>query len=155
MFAVAEPLIHPAHNVTCNVQVVLVAKDLVTVHVVLQQLRVVIRHLFEVGYSPVLVNRIAMEASTKLVVHATPRHFGQSLRDNFSNALFLGSHIPIKEKIYRRGVGKFRRSAEAPVIGIENRHRRLHHHTDQARGKVSMTPSKSLGVLEHVHGLVG
>ena len=50
------------------------AGGLIGVHVVLQQLGVVVGHLFEVRHDPALVHRIAMKSAGQLVVHAAAGH---------------------------------------------------------------------------------
>ena len=52
-------------------------------------------------------------------------------------------------------MGKFRRTAEAAILLVEDGQRRLHHDADQARRKLGLPPGKALGVGQHVHGFVG
>ena len=51
------------------------SRGLIGMHVILQQFGIVIGHLFKVGNDPALVDRIAMKASSELVVDAAARHF--------------------------------------------------------------------------------
>src|SRR5271166_3810631 len=115
-FTVAQPLVHPAHNVASNMEVILVAEHLVSVYIVLQQLRVVVGHLLEVRHGPVLVNRVTMEAATKLVIHSTLRHFAERSCDHGSDALFLGARVPIQQQVDGGSVWKLGCAAEAAVL---------------------------------------
>ncbi len=54
-----------------------VAGYLPGVHVILQQLRIVIGHLLEVRHAPALVHRVAVESAGHLVVHSAARHLLQ------------------------------------------------------------------------------
>ena len=56
------------------IEKILAHKTLVAVHVVPQQLRVVVNHLLEVRHHPALVHAIAMEAAGELIVDAAVRH---------------------------------------------------------------------------------
>ena len=85
--AVAQPLAQPAQNVARHIGKERIARGLPGVHVVLQQLGVVIGHLLEVRHAPALIHRVAMEAAGKLVVHSAARHLFQRGDDHLAHQL--------------------------------------------------------------------
>ena len=96
-FTVAQPLVHPAHDVARDVGEEQIACRLVAVDVVLQQLRVVVGHLFEMRNAPAFIDGIAMKAACQLIVDAAARHLFQRRADDGSDLLFSGAHIPVDE----------------------------------------------------------
>ena len=82
-FAVAQPLVHPAHDVAGDAGKLRLAEGLVCVHVVLQQFAVVVRHLLEVGDDPVFVHGVTVKAAREMVVNAALRHLVEGLQHRF------------------------------------------------------------------------
>ena len=76
VLAIAQPLVHPADNITGHVRVEFIAEHLVRVNVVLQKLGIVIRHLLEMRHNPALVDRVTMKPSGELIVNSALRHLG-------------------------------------------------------------------------------
>ena len=92
-------------------------------NVILQQLRVVVGHLLEVRHYPALVNRVAMKAAGKLVVHAAFGHLGQCRDDHIAQSLIAGAGVLISEQIENAGMRKFGRGAKAAVLCVKHLHR--------------------------------
>ena len=40
-----------------------------------RQLRLIIKHLFEMRHVPVTIDRVTMKAAAEMIVHSTRRHF--------------------------------------------------------------------------------
>ena len=72
--AIAQPLVHPADDVSRYICKELFPGCLIGVHVVLQQFRVVVRHLLEVRHHPAFIHGITMKPARKLVVDPTKGH---------------------------------------------------------------------------------
>ena len=72
--AVRHRRVQPAHNLLRRLQKILAHKTLEAMHVIAQQLGVVVEHLLKVRNHPALVHAVAMKSSGKLVVDAAPRH---------------------------------------------------------------------------------
>ena len=70
----AQPLVHPANDVARHVREELIARRLISVHIVFQQFRIVVTHLFEVRHHPPLVDGIPMKPARQLVVNTTECH---------------------------------------------------------------------------------
>ncbi len=96
-----------------------------------------------------------MEAAGQLVVHTTLRHLRQRRCDDGGDALLTRAHIPIQQKIKRRGMGKLGRAAEATILLVEDGQRRLHHHADNPRRKFHAMSGEAFRIGQHIHGLVG
>ena len=83
---------------------------------------VVVQHLLEMGHGPVLVDAVTSEATTELVIHATPRHRRQGSIHHAIGALTVGcprqSLVP-DQKLQHHGWRKFWRSTESTVSLIE------------------------------------
>ena len=77
MLAVAQPFIDPANDVAGDIGKKLITSCLIGMHIIFEQLRVVVRHLLEVRHDPAFIDGIAVKATGKLVVHATAGHFFQ------------------------------------------------------------------------------
>ena len=114
--AVAQPFVHPANDVSRHRRKERNARRLVGVHVVLQQLGVVVRHLLEVRHHPALVDRVAMESSGKLVVDSAARHLSERRNDDVAHVRIARSRIAVQQQIDRRRMRKFRRAAEAAML---------------------------------------
>ena len=74
VFTIRKPFIHPANDVARNLGKKFRAGHLISVHIVLQQLGVVIAHLLEVRHDPALVYGVSMKSAGKLVVDSSVRH---------------------------------------------------------------------------------
>ena len=72
--AIGHHRIEPRNNLLGCLAEIRPHEALVAVHIVAQQLGVVVEHLFEVRHHPALIHAVAMEASGELVVHAAARH---------------------------------------------------------------------------------
>ena len=83
---------------------------------------VVIQHFLEMGHGPLLVDAVPGEATTELVIHATPRHRRQGSIHHAIGALTVGcprqSLVP-DQKFQHHGWRKFWRSTESTVSVIE------------------------------------
>ena len=95
------------------------ARDLVAVQKILQQLRIVVRHFLEMRHAPALVHRIAMESAGQLVVDASRAHFLQRERGNFQHPRAAARLVAFEQQIERRGMRKFRRAAKSSVARIK------------------------------------
>ena len=123
--------------------------------VILQQLRIVVRHLFEVRDNPALVNRVTVKASAKLVIHSTLRHFGQRRCNNCSHTFLAGPAYQSSSKSMAEECGNLGAPPKAAILVIEDSDTRLHHHAHDARREVCVASGEPFGIGEHVHGLVG
>ena len=126
-------------------------------HVVLQQLAVVICHLLEVRHDPVLVDRIAMKAAGEMVVDPALRHLDQRQacrllprirqRDRSQpthrNRCLRAARRQIDQQVHRAGMGKLRlrpKAAVAHVHALQGRDRHLLH---QLRPGSPLCPEKA------------
>jgi hypothetical protein len=120
MGAVAQPFVHPADDVGGYIGEKLRAGGLIAVHVILQQFRVVVGHLLEVGNDPAFVDGITMKAAGQVIVNAATRHFLQCGDEDVAQAFVAGTHITVDEEIENCRVRKFGCVAKAAVVGVEH-----------------------------------
>ena len=98
-FAVAEPFIHPANDVAGDSGEEFQAGCLVGMHIIFQQLGVVVAHLFEVRHYPAFIHRVAMKTSGQLVVDTAVGHVLKRGDDDVSQVVMIrplvfGSLVP-------------------------------------------------------------
>ena len=87
MITVTKPFVGPADDVACNSCKEVVACRLVCMDVVLEQLRVVVRHFFEMRHYPSFIHGVPMEAAGQLIVNTSTRHFLESCGEEFFELL--------------------------------------------------------------------
>jgi len=132
---VAEPLLHPAHDVFGNGREFRLNEGLEGVDVIRQQTRVVVEHLLEMRNEPALVDGVAMKSSGELIVDAAARHFSQRYRCGFLRRLIAGARRDVDEQVEYGGMGEFRLRAEASVAWIELADGALDELVDDAEGE--------------------
>ena len=155
MLAVAEPLIHPAHDVAGHAGKKFVPSSLESVDVIGQQAGIVVRHFFEVGHDPALIHGVAMEAAGELVINAAARHLLQRSHDDGAEKIFAGTRIAVNDEIHDRGMRKFWLRAEAPVLHVEEAGSGVDDRADNFRGKFSAAAAKSFCLGDGAHHLLG
>ena len=156
MRAVAEPFVHPADDVARHLREKFLPGRLISVHIVFQQLRIVVTHLLEMRHDPALVHRIAMEAARQLVINTAPRHLLQSVNENraqlFTISLVIArvvtarvvtglcpvqagyspasklpsTNVLIHNQIERRRMRKFRSTSKSAIHLVKHLPRRFH-----------------------------
>ena len=96
--------------------------------VVPEEFGIVVRHFFEVGDEPALIDGIAMEAAGQLIVDATAGHFfergfghGEQVFVFFTCGRRAADCplIAFEDQIDGRGMGEFRGAAEAAVLDVK------------------------------------
>ena len=152
--AVAEPFIHPADDVAGDGREEHVARHLIGVHIVLQQLRIVVAHFLEVGDDPALIDRVAMEAACQLIVDPAVRHLLKCVDENRSQRLVICAvigrgaispvHILIHHQVECCGMRKLGRAAEPAVHFVEHFSRRFKNCIDHRRGDCPAACGKRL-----------
>ena len=73
--AIAQDSIHPMDHFERNPCVFRLDEALKAVDIILQELGIVIGHLFEVRNNPAIIDGVAMEPAGEMVVHSSARHF--------------------------------------------------------------------------------
>src|SRR6185436_5591706 len=68
-FRIGGDLAHPPDYPTGDVGVLVLSEEGTRVEVRLQQLRIVVGHLLEMGHDPASVHTVAMESAAQLIVH--------------------------------------------------------------------------------------
>src|SRR6266511_626370 len=97
------------------------------------ELRVVVQHLLEVGDVPPLIDRVAMEASTDLIVDPARSHpVERGLRH--LERVRVPAQVATQQELERHGLGKLGRASEAAPLRIE------------------LAPELPVGLTEHVVG---
>ena len=91
---------------------------------------VVVEHLLEVRHEPAVVDRVAVEAASDQVIHASRGHAVERLGDQVRRLLGVAP----EEELERRGGRKLRRAAEA------------------AEGRLERPRNRALGLAEHPGG---
>ena len=148
---VRKPRVHPTDDVLGYPRGLGVDIALEGMHIVLQQLRVVIQHLLEVRHHPGLVNGVAMEAPAQVVVDATQSHLLQRHRGRFSGRMVAGARGYIEQQVDGRRMGKLGLRTKAPIVAVELLQRRRHHLVDDAHAQVTRAASKVLVVFDGLH----
>mmetsp|Transcript_37618 Transcript_37618/g.107621 ORF Transcript_37618/g.107621 Transcript_37618/m.107621 type:complete len:306 (-) Transcript_37618:1001-1918(-) len=111
----------------------LLVEDLVGVGVDGDELALVVLHLLEVGDVPDLVDRVAVEAATQVIVHAALRHLGERVGHHVQHlGRLLGSggvfphcwggrkpEVHTQQVLQQHWSGEFGRWAESPPLGVE------------------------------------
>ena len=140
MLTIAEPLVHPADDVTRNGRKEFRTGRLISVDIVLQEFGVVVAHFLEVRHHPALVHRIAMEPAGELIVDAAVGHAFQRGGENFVQFFIAGLCVPFDQQVKDCRVRKFGCLAEASVCAVEHLESRLDDCVDHARGKLRAAP---------------
>ena len=104
-----------------------VARDLIAVQVVLEQLGIIVGHFLEVGDAPALVDRIAMESAGDLVIDSALGHCFERRLGYVQQFFVARGLVTLQQQIRRAGVRELRRVAEASVTFIEQMQRRFDH----------------------------
>ena len=102
-------------------------------HVILQQLGIVIQHLLEVRHHPALIDGVAMKPAAQLVVHSAPGHLLERHRGRLAAAHCPRPSRHIQQQINRRRMGKLGLRAKPSVMAIELFQSRRHHLVHDAR----------------------
>ena len=71
--------------------------NLPAVDIILQQLRIVVAHFFEVRNQPALIDGIAVEAASQLVVNAAFGHFFEGAFGHSQKMLFAGLTVALEQ----------------------------------------------------------
>ena len=74
-------------NITRNRFHLRIARDLKRVEIDDGELRLIVKHLFEVRHVPVTIDRVAMKTATEMIVHSASRHFAQRDQIHFQGVL--------------------------------------------------------------------
>src|SRR5262249_56911239 len=86
---------------------------------------VVVEHLLEVGYQPVGVDRVAVEAAADLVVHAAVGHVLAGEEDRVEERLAAGGALLAEEQLEDGGVRELGGAPEAAVVEVDVGQERL------------------------------
>ena len=115
-------------------------------HVIAQQLRIVVEHLLEVRHHPALVHAVAMKAAGKLIVDAAARHLFQRHREGFARLRVAAVHRQLQQQIERRRMRKLGLRAESAVARIELRNDRRRNLVHQRRRSVRRPAPEKLSL---------
>ena len=155
MLAVAEPLVHPAHDVARHRGEEFLTGRLVGMNVILEQLGVVVGHLLEVRDDPALIDRVAMEAAGELVIDAAARHFLQRGDENIAEFCVARANGMIHQQIERRRMRKFGRTSEAAIALVEHLPRRLDNRVNHFGRDISAVAGERLRLRDRAGDHVG
>ena len=106
---------HVIESGPCGILEKIVAGDLPCLDQRNPDLRLIVKHLFEMRDMPGRVHRIAVEAASELVAHAAARHCAQRVEGHLPGEL-----VPAQQKIQNRRPRDFRGVAEAPALGVKD-----------------------------------
>ena len=120
-------------------------------HVIAQQLRVVVEHLLEVRNDPALVDAIAMEAAGELVIDAAARHLFERHGEGLTGVRIAAVDGELQQKIERGGMGKLGLRPEAAVARIELGKRGGGDLVDQGERQFAAAAGEALIVLDGGH----
>ena len=132
-------------------QKILANEALKAVHVIAQQLGVVVEHLLEVRNDPALVHAVAMESAGELVVDAAARHLFQGGDERVPRLLVVAIHRDFEQQVEGRGMRKLGLRTEAAVAGIELRQDGAGDLIHERQGKLAATAGEALVVLDGGH----
>ena len=76
-------------NITRNRFHLRVVRDLKRVEIDDGELRLIVKHLFEVRHVPVAIDRVAMKAAAQMIVHAASRHFAKGEEIHFQRVFAI------------------------------------------------------------------
>src|SRR5207302_447540 len=79
---------------------------------------VVVEHFLEMWYQPALVDAVAMEAATELIVNPAFRHLDQRVAYHFAERLVSFARVHSEKERKHEGVGKFRSAANAAMGAV-------------------------------------
>ena len=99
-----------------------ILRDLKCVEIGDGELRLIVKHLFEMGHVPVTIDRVPVKPAAEMIVHAAGGHFAQGKQGHFE-CLFAGfafriARVKSGKKIERDRARKFRRRAEPALLRI-------------------------------------
>ena len=121
-------------------------------HVIAQQLGIVVEHLLKVRHHPALIHAVAMKPSGKLVVNAAARHLFERRTQNASPAmLVVAVHGHLQQQVERRRMGKLGLRAEPAVARIELRDNRFGNLVHEGQVQRASAAGKALVVLNGGH----
>jgi hypothetical protein len=88
------------------------ARDLESVEICDRELRLVVEHFFEMWHVPQGIDRVAMEATSEMIVNSARRHFAQRVQIHRQRLVTFGRLVAIaredaEKKIQRRRSRKF------------------------------------------------
>ena len=152
MFPVAHPRIDPGDDLTGNAFALRLAKALVRVHVIPQQLRVVVAHLLEVRHDPALIHRVAMKPAGQMIVEATLRHLLERHHRRQPRGR-IGTVAPcgIEQQIERAGMRKLGLRAEPAIAPVELLQHRVDDLADQFRTGILRAAVEAFVVFDRGH----
>ncbi len=145
---VAQPLIHPAHDVLRNGCKLWLDEGLKRMNVVAEQAGVVVKHLLEMRDDPALIDGIAMESSSELIVDSAPRHLCERDGDGLRGGLIAGARRQIGEQVKHRWMGKLGLRPEPAIAGIELRDSALYQLVDDAERERIAAGGEGFAVLD-------
>src|SRR4029077_884091 len=99
------------------------ARHLVAVQEIFQQLGIVVGHLLEVRDAPAFVHRVTMKAASNLIVHAAERHALESALGDMQEMRVARGLMALEQQIHSARVGKLGRLAEAAMLLVEKMER--------------------------------
>src|SRR5258708_4272418 len=85
----------------------------------LEELGIVVEHLLEMRHQPALVDRVARKAAAEMIVDAALADALERVLDQLEIALVAAAQSGAPDQLIERGIGEFRRSAQAAVRGVE------------------------------------
>ena len=120
---IGENFVHPGNNSFGGFAEERIARDLIAVEEIFQQLGIVIRHFLEVRDAPALVNRIAVEAAADLIVDAAESHAFEGAFGNVEQVRIARGLIALEKQVDSACVREFRGLAKAAVLLVEEMQR--------------------------------
>ena len=115
-----------------------------------EDLRVVVKHLFEMRHMPFGVGRIARKTAAEMIVDAARAQRIEQRADRVAHARIAAAKKFVVEETEDRRVGKFRRAADAAVDGIEDAQQRLADLREIVRREVAAGQGRRLfGEMRH------
>ena len=125
LLSITQPLIHPANDVLGHTGKGLQTSCLIGMHEVLQQLRVVVGHLFKMRHHPALIHRVAMKASRQLIVNPATGHLFQGADEHLPQMRVSAANITLNQQIECGRMRKLGSAAEAAVLLVKHLQHRL------------------------------
>ena len=155
-FAVRHRRVEPRHNLARGSEKVLAhIIALESMHVIAQQLGVVVEHLLEVRHHPALIHAVAMKTSGKLVVDAASRHLFERRSKCFASPLIVVAHGRFEQQVERRRMGKLGLRTEPAVARVELRDDRLGNLFHEGQVQRAPASGKALILLNGSHDAAG
>jgi hypothetical protein len=96
-----------------------ISGDLPGVEVDLGRLRVLITCTFKVRHQPVVIHRIAVEATPQLIVHPAPGHRFERLGDHLQGVPVAGAAAVAQQELQRHRLGELGGTRPAAVGPVE------------------------------------